>query len=147
MYSAMNKLPSFALLVALSLLCSCENSDKPPFVVTDIVITEPMPGKLMSAGYITLSNNTRALIELTHIVSPNFESIEIHESIVDNGIAKMQRIDSLSIQAGSTSKLERGGKHLMLMRRTDSSETISLNFYSEELLLLSLQTSFASRTH
>ena len=147
MYSAMNKLPSFALLVALSLLCSCENSDKPPFVVTDIVITEPMPGKLMSAGYITLSNNTRALIKLTHIVSPNFESIEIHESIVDNGIAKMQRIDSLSIQAGSTSKLERGGKHLMLMRRTDSSETISLNFYSEELLLLSLQTSFASRTH
>ena len=147
MCSAMNKLPSFALLVALSLLCSCENSDKPPFVVTDIVITEPMPGKLMSAGYITLSNNTRALIELTHIVSPNFESIEIHESIVDNGIAKMQRIDSLSIQAGSTSKLERGGKHLMLMRRTDSSETISLNFYSEELLLLSLQTSFASRTH
>jgi len=147
MRSAMNKLPSFALLVALSLLCSCENSDKPPFVATDIVITEPMPGKLMSAGYITLSNNTRALIELTHIVSPNFESIEIHESIVDNGIAKMQRIDSLSIQAGSTSKLERGGKHLMLMRRTDSSETISLNFYSEELLLLSLQTSFASRTH
>ena len=147
MYSAMNKLPSFALLVALSLLCSCENSDKPPFVVTDIVITEPMPGKLMSAGYITLGNNTRALIKLTHIVSPNFESIEMHESIMDNGIAKMQRIDSLSIQAGSTSKLERGGKHLMLMRRTDSSETISLNFYSEELLLLSLQTSFASRTH
>jgi copper(I)-binding protein len=71
----------------------------------------------------------------------------MHESIMDNGIAKMQRIDSLSIQAGSTSKLERGGKHLMLMRRTDSSETISLSFYSEELLLLSLQTSFASRAH
>ena len=147
MHSAMNRLPSFALLVAFSLLCSCDSSDKPPFVATDIVITKPMPGKLMSAGYITLSNNTRALIELTHIVSPNFESIEIHESIVDNGIAKMQRIDSLSIQAGSTSKLERGGKHLMLMRRTDSSETISLNFYSEELLLLSLQASFASRAH
>jgi copper(I)-binding protein len=147
MRSAMHKLSAFALLVVCSFLCSCTSTDKPPFVATDMVITEPIPGTSMSAGYVTLSNNTRASIELTHVVSPDFESIEMHESIVENGIAKMRRIDSLSIQAGSTSKLERGGKHLMLMRRTGSSDTISLSFYSGELLLLSLQTSFASRNN
>jgi copper(I)-binding protein len=147
MHSAMDKLSSFALLVVCSFLCSCTSTDKPPFVATDIVITEPMPGKSMSAGYVTLSNNTRASVELTHVVSPDFESIEMHESIVENGIAKMRRIDSLSIQAGSKSKLERGGKHLMLMHRTASSDTISLSFYSGDLLLLNLQTSFAPRTH
>ena len=144
---AVDKLSTHALLVVCSFLCSCGSSEKPPFVATDIVITEPMPGNSMSAGYVTLSNNTRASIELTHVVSPDFESIEMHESIVENGIAKMRRIDSLSIQAGSTSKLERGGKHLMLMRRTGSSDTISLSFYSGDLLLLGLQTSFASRTN
>ena len=147
MRPALDKLLSIASLLVCLFLCSCGSSDKPPVVATDIVITEPMPGKSMSAGYVTLTNNTRASIELTHVLSQEFESIEMHESIVENGIAKMRRIDSLSIPAGSTAKLEPGGKHLMLMQRSGSSDSISLSFYSGDLLLLGLQTSFSPRTN
>ena len=147
MCSTLNPLPLFTLFVMCSFLYSCGNYDEPPLVATNIAIIEPITGKSVSAGYITLINNTHASIELTHVDSPDFESIEIHESTVDNGIAKMRQINSLFIKAGSALNLERGGKHLMLMRHTGSLETISLNFYSGELLLLSLQTSFTAGTH
>tara|TARA_Y100000389_G_C17468770_1_gene528273 strand:- start:4158 stop:4592 length:435 start_codon:yes stop_codon:yes gene_type:complete len=137
---------NFFLLFFSFFLLSCESSDNPPLMVTDITITQPIPGKSISAGYVTFINNTNLLIELTQVISPDFESIEIHESILDEGIAKMQRVNSLQIEANSKLKLDHGGKHLMLKNKKNKNRVISLHFYSKEKLLLSLKTQLTSRS-
>jgi len=90
----------------------------------------------MSAGYLSITNNTDELISISRVESSQFESVQLHESVIEDGIAKMHRLNDLSIPANSTIKLEPSGKHLMLMRRSDTSRQISLRFYSEEALLL-----------
>jgi copper(I)-binding protein len=124
-----------AVLVCL-FLAACGGEARPPLVATDIVITQPMPGRQMSAGYISLTNNTNTAISITHVVSPDFEAVEMHESLLEGGVAKMRRIDELTIPANSTVSLERGGKHLMLMRPRGALEMVSLGFYSGDTLLL-----------
>jgi copper(I)-binding protein len=56
----------------------------------------------------------------------------------------MRPLSQLEIPPGGNVKLERGGKHLMLMRPTGQSEEISLQFYDGETLLLSLNSGYAA---
>ena len=133
------------LIIASLLLNACANDTRPPLVATDLRITAPVPGQKMSAGYLSLTNNTREAMNITEVTSPDFGSVEIHESILQDGIAKMRRISSLTIPASSTVKLNPGGKHLMLMRPSANIEQVSLSFYDGNTLLLDVQTSITAR--
>jgi len=137
---------SVALIVCL-FLAACGGEAKAPLVASDIVITEPVPGRHMSAGYISLTNNTSDAINITHVMSPEFDAVEMHESLVENGIAKMRRIEVLTIPANSSVSLQRGGKHLMLMRPTGALETVSLSFYSGDTLLLNVSAPVSRRNN
>jgi copper(I)-binding protein len=137
----------FTILVASFSLGACSDDSLPPLVASNIEITEPMPGKKMSAGYFALTNNTDSVITISSVVSPEFESVEVHESLLENGVAKMRRIPELSIPAKSTVTLERGGKHLMLMRPTGTTNQITLNFMSEDTILLGVQAPISSRNN
>ena len=125
-------------LIVILLLVACSGEPKAPLVASDIVVTASMPGGSMSAGYISLRNNTDIEIRISKITSPAFEKIEIHESTLEDGIAKMRRIEALSIPPNSSVTLENGGKHLMLMRPTTSAEVVSLSFYSDDTVILSV---------
>lgn len=135
-----------ALIVCL-FLSACGGEAEAPLVASDIVITEPMPGRHMSAGYISFTNNTSDAINITHVVSPEFEAVELHESLVEDGIAKMRRIETLTIPANSSVSLQRGGKHLMLMRPTSALDTVSLSFYSGDTLLLNVKAPVSRRSN
>ena len=135
-----------ALIICL-ILSACGGEAKAPLVASDIVITEPMPGRHMSAGYISFTNNTSDAINITHVVSPEFEAVEMHESLVEDGIAKMRRIAALTIPANSSVSLQRGGKHLMLMRPTGALDTVSLSFYSGDTLLLNVKAPVSRRSN
>jgi len=134
-------------LIACLFLAACGGEAKAPLVASDIVITEPMPGRQMSAGYISLTNNTSDAINITHVVSPEFAAVELHESLVEDGIAKMRRVEELTIPANSSVSLQRGGKHLMLMRPTGALETVSLSFYSGDTLLLNVNAPLTRRSN
>jgi len=134
---------SAALL--LLLLAACGNESRPPLVATDIEITAAVPGSNMSAGYLSLTNNSSDSISVTRVVSPSFEAVEIHTSSIENGISKMRRADQLMISAGSTTTLQRGGIHLMLMRPTGNSANVSLSFYDHETLLLTVDAAITPR--
>ena len=127
------------------LLVACSSEPKAPLVASDIVVTASMPGGSMSAGYISLRNNTDIEIRISKITSPAFEKIEIHESTLEDGIAKMRRIEALSIPPNSSVTLENGGKHLMLMRPTTSADTVSLSFYSDDTIILSVNAPITPR--
>lgn len=126
-----------ALVVCL-FLSACGGEAKAPLVASNIVITEPVPGRHMGAGYISFTNNTNDAINITRVVSPEFEAVEMHESLIEDGIAKMRRIEELTIPASSSVSLQPGGKHLMLMRPTGALDTVSLSFYNGDTLLLSV---------
>jgi copper(I)-binding protein len=132
-------------LFVLVLLGACSGEPKAPLVASDIVVTASMPGGHMSAGYISLRNNTDIEIRIDRITSPSFEEIEMHESTLVDGIAKMRQLETLSIPPNSSVTLVNGGKHLMLMRPTALADTVSLRFYSDDELILSVNAPVTQR--
>ena len=55
---------SVALMVCL-FLAACGGEARAPLVASDIVITEPMPGRHMSAGYISFTNYRNIVLRHT----------------------------------------------------------------------------------
>lgn len=130
-----------ALCLAL-LVFSCGEA-RPPLVASDVEITHPMPGRGTSAGYLVLTNNTAEPIRITRITSPQFDTVEIHQTTVEDGVARMRRLDAQVVPPRGSVALERGGKHLMLMGARDLGETVSLQLFSEDAPVLALDYSFA----
>ncbi len=79
------------LTLLLVLVGACSADTQPALVASDVTITQPMPGMTMSAGYLTLTNNTEETITITRVSSPSYASVELHETVVDDGIARMRR--------------------------------------------------------
>ena len=131
-----------ATLVLLLALFGCAEESGPPLVASDIEITRPMAGMDMSAGYLTLKNNTGTAIVVTQVQSPQFARVEIHETTIEDGISKMRALDSLTVPANGSARLERGGKHLMLLQARDLKDSVTLQLMSGETLLLSVQYRF-----
>jgi len=131
-----------ATIVLLLALFGCAEETGPPLVASDIEITRPMAGMDMSAGYLTLNNNTGTAIVVTQVQSPQFARVEIHETTIEDGISKMRALDSLTVPANGSARLERGGKHLMLMQARDLKDSVTLQLMSGETLLLSVQYRF-----
>lgn len=132
------------LFVILAGIPACDSGEGPPVVAANVVVTAPAPGMPMAAGYLDITNRSGTSIRITGVSSPDYESVEMHETIVEDDIARMREIPVLEIENGETVVFERGGKHLMLMRPIGAPETITLNFYSEELLLLSISAEFTA---
>jgi copper(I)-binding protein len=129
------------------LFTACNGKAEAPLVASDVVISEPPPGRAMSAGYLTLRNNTNGVIRISGVDSPQFGFVEIHETRLEDGVAKMLLVPELLIPAKSSVSLQPGGKHLMLMRPIGTPENISLSFYDDETLLLSVQAPMTRRSN
>lgn len=129
------------ILLGVTLLAACGGPSDAPLVASNVELTKPLPGMNMSAGYLTLRNTSDDAIEITHITSPQFESVEMHESIVENDISRMERLSTIRIQPGQSILFERGGKHIMLMKPVDVLDNVTLNLHSDDTLLLSVSTS------
>lgn len=67
------------------------------------------------AGYAMLSNNASKALSVASVQSAAFEKVEMHESLTENGIAKMRPIDKLELTAGGKQTFAPGGKHFMLI--------------------------------
>ena len=113
---------------------------QPPLLISNIEISAPLPGRQMSAGYLQLTNNTGEVITISRVSSPEFAKVEVHESLLQDGIARMRRIEQLTVPAHATVTLERGGMHLMLMQPSGQAEAVTLNFHAADVLLLSVRS-------
>lgn len=132
------------MLAVFAAATGCDDQAGPPIVVANVVVTGPAAQAPMAAGYLDIGNRSGADIRITRVSSPEYESVEIHETVVENDIARMRRIPVLEIEDGETVVLERGGKHLMLMKPVGTPGPVTLNFYSGEVLLLSVGTEFTA---
>jgi copper(I)-binding protein len=134
------KLPVLIVLLVLTAV-ACDPTPLPPLpplTANNVEIRTPVPGMPMSVAYMTLSNNSNSDILIARISSPQFAAVELHETRVTDGVSSMHRIDEIEIAAGATLQLQRGGKHLMLMRRDGQPDEVTLNLHADGLLILSL---------
>lgn len=126
------------LLSVLFLTLGACATDEAPLVATDVVIKAPIPGMSMSAGYLTLHNNTDAAITITKVSSPQFGSVEMHETRIEDDVSRMVALGEVTIAADSAVSFEPGGKHLMLMRPAADLDAVTLDFYAGDDVILTL---------
>ena len=134
----------FIMLCVVAATWGCDSRDGPPLVATNVVVTAPAPDMSMAAGYLEISNFSGTSIRLTRVSSPDYESVEMHETVIEDDVARMRAIPVLEIEDGGTVVFERGGKHLMLMGPIGAPDAVTLNFYSDEVLLLSVSAEFTT---
>ena len=76
-------------------------------------IADGPPQVKRRAGYVKIDNTGPTDVRLKEVTSPEFGRIEIHHSIVENGIAKMLYRRSVTIPANGHLSFSPGGYHLM----------------------------------
>jgi copper(I)-binding protein len=128
---------AIATILCVMLATACSNA-RAPLVATDISIARPKPGMQMTAAYLTLTNNTSQQITITEVTSPEFDAVQMHESVVADGIARMRRLDEVTVLPGGSVVFERGAKHLMLMQPTRESDTVTLEFIAGDAVMLNI---------
>lgn len=126
-------------VLALFFLVAC-STEQQPLLAEQLQIARPMPGMSMGAGYLTLRNNSEQQINISRVHSPELESVEMHESVLEDGVSRMIKLQEVVILAGQTISFEPGAKHLMLRYRATIPARITLQFYAQETLILSIGT-------
>ena len=134
------------LSLACLLLAACGGPTGAPVVVSKVLVTSPAAGMPMAAGYFELENRSDDALRITSVSSPEYESVEMHATVVTNGISRMREIPALEVDAGETVVFESGGKHLMLMRPVGDTDSVTLNFYSDDVLVVSVNAEFTALT-
>lgn len=110
------------LLLSAILLTSptlkAEPSPDPSLRIENAWIAEAPPASTVMAGYMNIHNLARGEREIVAITSPDFAKVEIHRTVHENGLAKMQHQKSLVLEANAALSFEPGGYHLMLFKPT-----------------------------
>ncbi|MDJ0776515.1 MAG: copper chaperone PCu(A)C [Gammaproteobacteria bacterium] len=83
--------------------------------VRDAWIKQLPPTVPMRAGYLTLYNRGDSTMLLTGASSDVFERVEIHRSYEQDGMMRMDPVDSIELPANTEFRLAPGGYHLMMM--------------------------------
>tara|TARA_Y100000768_G_scaffold105029_1_gene76958 strand:+ start:149 stop:574 length:426 start_codon:yes stop_codon:yes gene_type:complete len=109
----------FLLTSLLFFLAACGKNEN-SISLTNLEIYAPLPGNTVTSGYANITNNTDVTVSIDSITSPNFKTVEIHETIIVSGIARMIEIEQLTIPANNDVVLKRGGKHIMFFDPTEN---------------------------
>lgn len=122
-------------------------------------VPTPEPGKLTvvdvrarpapleggnGAAFMTVLNGLDKAVRLASISGDAAGAIELHETVNDNGVMKMEpHPEGFEIPAGGTLELKPGGKHVMLLGLTKplavgDSVDLTLNFDGSESMTLTV---------
>ena len=100
------------LLLALLLPVVC----RAELEISDAWIKNLPPAVPVRAGYMTLYNPAATVQRIVALHSESFASVEIHQTVMRDGMMRMQQLPELPIYAGETVQLAPGGLHLMLIQ-------------------------------
>lgn len=84
-------------------------------VVTDAWVRQPNPAMKMGSAFLTIENRTPNPTSLVAVTSPAAKTVEMHESLVKDGVMSMRRVHGIPIPPHRIATLEPGGLHLMLI--------------------------------
>lgn len=83
--------------------------------IRDAWIKNLPPSVPVRAGYMTIYNPRSEAVSIVSLRSDAFASIEIHQTIAQDGMMRMEQVPSLKIDSSSSVQLAPGGLHLMMM--------------------------------
>jgi copper(I)-binding protein len=78
------------------------------------------PSVPVRAGYMTIHNPSQIAVSIVAIRSDAFASVEIHRSVMQDGMMRMDPVESLQIAPGERLQLAPGGLHLMMMQPVEA---------------------------
>ena len=107
------------LLLLLMLAASLSLADAatgPSVRASTIWIRQAPPGVAVLAGYFTLQNLTDKPLTLTAVESRDFAAVEMHRSLVKDGVEEMEPVQRIVIPAQGSVEFKPGGYHLMMMQ-------------------------------
>jgi len=97
-------------------LCSASAAGAPPAITVESGWARPTPpGLSVGGGYLVIHNVGTVPDRLLEVSSAAAEQVEVHESRVEAGIARMRPVGTVAIEAGATLTFAPGGLHLMLI--------------------------------
>lgn len=131
-----------------SFIAAACGGDRAPLAATDVTILAPMPGHRMAVAYLSLENRGSTPVTLTRVTSPQFSSVEMHATIVDDGVAAMTSFDSITIAGQSNIDFAVGGQHLMLLAPHTElvpGDDVTLRFHYDQAGVLHLTAPLQSR--
>jgi len=73
------------------------------------------PGMPMGVAYLSITNNGKNADTLIAASTPAAASVEMHETSIVDGMARMRPLSEVPIPPGATVRIEPGGIHLMLV--------------------------------
>ena len=105
-------LAAFVTLGGALALGACE---PPPLYVDQAYIRLSPNPESPSAGYFTVHGGGEA-VTLRDVITEAAVRVEMHDSMMHDGMMSMKPLDSVDIPARATVRFEPGGRHLMLWR-------------------------------
>jgi len=106
--------PAAALALALALGAAASAAERP--ISVDSAWARPTAdGATVGGGYLVIRNAGREADRLEGASSPRAARVEMHESRIEAGIARMREVASLPVAPGGSVRFEPGGLHLMLV--------------------------------
>lgn len=110
---------AFTLLFSSSLLAE--------LVIEDGYVRKPIPGRSMSAAFMSINNAGKNDVVLKTASIEGAKSVEIHTHSHKNGVMRMRQLHELVVKAGETIVLEPGSLHLMVFGIEELPENPSLS--------------------
>jgi copper(I)-binding protein len=83
-------------------------------LVEEGYVRKPIPGRSMSAAFMTINNTGAADVVLKTVEIEGTQNVEIHTHTHKKGIMRMRQLHELVIKAESAVVLAPGGLHLMM---------------------------------
>lgn len=102
------------LAAALTGLLVSASSHAGEIAIDNAWIRSAPPSVTVLAGYMTIENHADKDVTLISASSPAFERVELHRTMLHNGMMHMEPVESLAIKAHGSVRFEPNGYHLML---------------------------------
>ncbi len=106
---------ALGLTVFFTAGCGQKSSKEYDLNIKGAWVMEVPETQTMSAAFMEISNNGSSDEVLMSANAEIAGTTELHEMINENDQMKMRKIDSISIPAGGSVELKRGGLHVMLI--------------------------------
>lgn len=104
-------LTCFLIMFGLSSIYANDTSN---LSISDAYIRAMAPGQNVTAFYFTLENDSETPWVVVGFSAKGSDRTELHETIIENGVAKMQAVDVLVVEPDESLVAKPGGLHGML---------------------------------
>ena len=140
----------FGTLALYLLVIACSPPAGPPLTISNLVVFEPLPGTNMTAAYLMLANNSDQPITIDNVTSPQFARVEMHETVIQDDVARMLALAPLIVERHTSVHFEPGGKHVMMSaatKETVAGMPVTVEFHYDNHGLLIVATTVSSRNN